>query len=210
MKAKKAGKMEKATPDSALSELVEAVEGSSDFCEWRKSNKSAYLSSIFTMAGNAGELYSHQNEWLLSYYDKDDDTFTTFSSAGSRKAAGEQAFKKGRELPALEPGKVNVGILGSMRTAEDVRNRAYHGEEASRIIAILQPLGEEEIFAVASDRQTKKRNAAKAIRPVWNITYITSAFNVLNIKIDAGTGEVLAHKLSGVMDFVQKDAKGGS
>ena len=161
------------------------------------------------MAKDAAELEQGQEgdsgtaEWLLSYYDKEDDTFTTFSSLGIQKAAKEQAFKKGRALPPLNPELVKVEVWDSIRTAEGVRLSKYKGEEATSIIAILQPLTGEEILDAGSGTG-KKKKGSEAI-PVWNLTYITGAYNILNIKIDAGTGKVLSDRMSGVMDFMQKD-----
>ena len=209
-----------------VSELVQAVEGSKEFLEWRKGNKSAHLSSMFAMGKGAKQL----NEWLLSYYDWKDDTFTTFSTSGSLMAAKEQAFKKGRTVPVLEAGSVKVEIWNSLKIAENVRASNYKGEEANTIITILQPLTHEEFLGgnnnssnsdgkerrkigkKGTQKETKREKAAAEMkaeeseaRPVWNITYITRSFNVINIKIDAETGDVLNHGISGVMDFVQKD-----
>ena len=35
----------------------------------------------------------------------------------------------------------------------------------------------------------------------WNVTLVTAAFNTLNMKIDASTGEVLEHKLTSLMSM---------
>ncbi|MBI2175759.1 hypothetical protein HYU40_00200 [Candidatus Woesearchaeota archaeon] len=184
-------------------QLVESVEKTSEFSVWRKTNSSAYLSSLFVMVkditlleGNDGNV----NEWLLSYYDKDDDTFTTFSSLGGQRATKEQAFKKGKTLPELKTGSVKAEVWDSIRAAEEVRSKKYKGEGASSIIAILQPLSGEEIFA-----GTDKAKKVAGPIPVWNITYITTSYNIVNIKVDAGTGKLLSDTMSGVMDFMQKD-----
>src|SRR3989344_2458059 len=41
----------------------------------------------------------------------------------------------------------------------------------------------------------------KELGNIWNITYVTEAFNTLNMRIDASTGKVLEHKLSSVFSF---------
>ncbi len=191
-------------------QLVSGVEASREFLEWRKANKAAYLSSAFTMADGAGQLGKmksgeawQQGEWLLSYYDRADDTFTTFSSAGSRLATKEEAFKKGETLPQLDAEKAKVPVWECIRKANAIVEKRYKGQEASKIIAILQPLTHAEISG--SEEKTKSVQSAAAT-PVWNITYITSSFSVINMKIDAATGDVRSHRMSGVMDFAQKDA----
>lgn len=188
---------------AGISQLVEAVEKSKEFSDWRKANTVAYLSSLFVMVKDTALLAgdaSNTNEWLLSYYDKEDDTFTTFSSLGGKMGTKEQAFKKGKTLPELKTDAVKVEIWDSIKVAEAVRSSKYKGEEAGSIIAILQPLSGEEIF----DGGDKAKKIAGPI-PVWNLTYITSSYNILNIKIDAETGKVLSDRISGVMDFMQKD-----
>ena len=55
----------------------------------------------------------------------------------------------------------------------------------------------------SSDLQ-KSKESPSAIT-VWNLTYITTAYNVINVKIDAASGNVLSHKMYGVMDFMNKD-----
>ena len=44
------------------------------------------------------------------------------------------------------------------------------------------------------------QNMAK-LGNVWNITYLTDAFNTLNMKIDAATGKVLEHTTASVFSF---------
>ena len=36
---------------------------------------------------------------------------------------------------------------------------------------------------------------------IWNLTYITQAFNTLNMKIDASTGKILDHNHSSIFSF---------
>ena len=183
-----------------VSSLVGDVEKTSEFSEWRKSNANAFLSSMFCMAAEAEQL-AGAPEWLLSYYDPADDTFTTFSTLSGQKATKEQAFKKGRALPQLNIKSVKIEIKGCIKLAEGVRSRKYKGESPTRIIAILQPLTPSELAASGSNIGNEK------IKIVWNLTYITASYNVLNIKIDAETGKVLADSISGIMDFMQKDTE---
>ena len=99
--------------NGSISELVKAVENGKEFRAWRSDNKRAYLSSVFIMVAEVSQLTGKVtagsnagdkagNEWLISYYDKKGDSFTTFSSLGTQRAAKEQAFKKGKSLPKLD------------------------------------------------------------------------------------------------------------
>lgn len=181
--------------------LIGGLEKNKAFSEWKDKNKKVYLSSVFVMVKETASLSEESwqgNEWLLSYYDPEDDTFTTFSSSGEQRASKEQAFKKEKALARLEKDAVKIEIWDAIKSAEEVRKDKYK-EEAGSVIAILQPLGDEEIGITAAAK------GKPATRLVWNITYITKAYKVLNIKIDATTGKVLTDSSSGVMDFVQQD-----
>ena len=182
-----------------LGEILAAVEKKAAFTSWRKDNKKAFLTSAFTMVSSAEQILEGK-EWLFSYYDTADDTFTTFSSEGAQKATKEQAFKEGETLPALNLSTIKVEAAGCINKAEELKNKEYKGQQASKIIAILQPLRSDEITGSSQ----KSKESPSAIT-VWNLTYITTAYNVINVKIDAASGNVLSHKMSGVMDFMNKD-----
>ncbi len=182
----------------SMASLIDEMEKNRFFSEWKGKNKAAYLSSVFVMVPDVSSLSEHNwqaSEWLFSYYDPEDDTFTTFSSSGVQRAAKEQAFKKKKTLPELEKGSIKAEVWSSIKAAEEVRLDKYK-EEVGSVVAILQPLSNDEIFGSGN-------SAKAAAKLVWNITYITKAYKVLNIKIDAETGKVLAHSSSGVMDFMQ-------
>lgn len=193
---------------SAIAGLIGLVESGKEFKAWRAANKASYLSSIFTMATDLerlskGGFADAGTEWLLSYYDNDDDTFTTFSSIGNQRGTREQAFKKGRSLPKLDVDAVRVGISKCLEVGEGVKKGNYKGEDTSRVILVLQPLTKNEILA--GNESDKGSRASRSAVAVWNMTYITTSFNVINVKIDAESAVVLSHRLSGVMDFMQKD-----
>ncbi len=184
--------------------LAEKIESTEDFVRWRKENNKAFLASVFVMAKKTDDLgeaafSGSANEWLLSYYDEASDTFTTFSSITGPKAEKEEAFKKGKSLPRLDLGKVKVEFRDGLKEAEKLRLGKYKGEAASSVIIVLQPLTPGEIAGKAGSRQ---KGGAEV---VWNITYITSAFNVMNVKVSAESGNVLHDSLSGIMDFMKKD-----
>ena len=60
-----------------------------------------------------------------------------------------------------------------MKEAEKAARDNYEGAEASKVISILQNLGEGE---------------------VWNVTVMTAKFQVINVRIDPETGKALSHE----------------
>jgi hypothetical protein len=180
-----------------LLSFVESVEKGSFFLEWKEKNKAAFLSSMFIMAPDPSILSEeewHAKEWLLSYYDPKSDSFTTFCSSGEQRVAKEQAFTKDGKLERLELESVKLEVWACIKAAEKLR-KDKHKEEIGSLILILQPLNDSAIFGTSG--------SASKSRPVWNLTYITKSYNILNIKIDATSGIVLSDTVSGVMEFMQ-------
>jgi hypothetical protein len=40
--------------------------------------------------------------------------------------------------------------------------------------------------------------------PIWNITYLTQSLNILNMKINAETGQIMEEKIESAMNFQKK------
>ena len=141
-----------------ISGIVSSVEKDNRFQEWRRGNKTPYLSSMFAMAKDASLLTGSDSdvEWLLSYYDKEEDTFTTFSSNGKKNSEKEQAFKKKATLPKLDPGSVKVEAEEAIKIAEKARQDGFSGETPGSVIAILQPLTDAEISSKKNNKKKTK------------------------------------------------------
>lgn len=181
----------------SVAELVARVESMGDFIAWRKSNGKACLSSVFSMVKGLDSF--DEGEWLVSYYDGRLDEFTTFSSVAGRKPGTEKAFTRAKTLPALVLESVKVQASDAIKVAEGLRASKYKDEVPTTIVIVLQPLVEGEFS------KSRKLSGKASPQPVWNITYVTSGFNVLNVKVSAESGKVLSDSISGIMDFVQKD-----
>jgi hypothetical protein len=61
------------------------------------------------------------------------------------------------------------------------------------------------------EKEYKKENIVKTIlilqkmeKTIWNINSITKTFNILNIKIDAATGDILEHEIKNPIAFKKK------
>ncbi len=39
---------------------------------------------------------------------------------------------------------------------------------------------------------------------LWNITFITEAFKVVNVRVSASSGKVISNNASAISDFMQK------
>jgi uncharacterized protein YpmB len=53
-----------------------------------------------------------------------------------------------------------------------------------------------------SEKETKKIIILQQTDfPIWNVTYVTTALNVLHVKINAITGEIIEEKFESIMKF---------
>lgn len=157
--------------------LLDKLEQDGSFKEWKKENQFSYLAHVFKLLDDA-----NVDDWQIGYYNKDD-TITTFiiTPGEIKKAETENIFKKpDAKIRKLDKEKIKIDITEALQTAEKIQTKEYKSETPFKIITILQNLD---------------------LGQVYNITYVTQTFNVLNFKIDSSTGKVLAKSLKSVMDF---------
>jgi len=157
--------------------LLGRLEKNKEFKEWKKKNKQSFLAHVFKMLDDA-----NKDDWQVGYYNKDD-TITTFiiTPDDIKIAETENIFKKPEaKIKELNKEKIKIDITEALQTAEKIQVTEYKQETPFKIITILQKLD---------------------IGQVYNITYVTQSFKVLNLKIDSSNGKVLKKSLKSIMDF---------
>ncbi len=154
--------------------VIRKTESSPEFVGWKKANPDAYLTSAFSMFSDEKEM-----AWLISYYSGKKETITTFSGESSKE---EEAFKKEKGIPELRLEEVKVGEEAALKAAKEVLAGDY-GEKSQSVVMVLQNIDE---------------------KALWNITFMTEAFKVVNVRVSASSGKVLSHNASAISDFMQK------
>ncbi len=149
------------------------------FLDWKNKNKGAYLVSVFFMSDNPNELQ-------FDFYDKEKDLITSFSIKDNKVEVveGSEVLKeKGKIIePISEASLSNVlDINKAFERARSVQAEHYKKDVPFKTIMALQNLDDYGL--------------------VWNITFITHTFKVLNIKLSADSGVVLKHELNSIFDF---------
>ncbi|MFH1649679.1 MAG: hypothetical protein ABIA93_03965, partial [Candidatus Woesearchaeota archaeon] len=81
----------------------------------------------------------------------------------------EEVFKESGQINALDLNKVKITKEQMHETAAKYMRENHSAEIVKTMMSILQHL----------DKQ------------IWNVTCVTNAFHVVNIRIDASTGEIL-------------------
>ena len=158
-------------------DLINRLEKSKEFKDWKKKNKDSFLAHVFKLLDDA-----NKDDWQIGYYNKDD-TITTFIITPNdiKIAETENIFKKPEaKIKELDRKKIKIDITQALQTAEKIQTIEYKQETPFKIITILQKLD---------------------IGQVYNVTYVTQTFKVLNLKIDSETGKVLKKSLKSIMEF---------
>jgi len=164
-----------------IKDLLERLKNDKKFKDWKKKNEKSFLAHVFKCLDD-----SNIDEWQIGFYNKDD-TITTFTLTPSEITSGssDEVFKRpDARILELDEGKIKIDITNALETAEKIQNTEYKQEIPFKIIAILQRLD---------------------IGQIYNITYVTQSFNILNFKIDSCTGKLLKKTLTPLMEFRKKE-----
>ena len=161
-----------------LKPALKKLEQSGDFRKWHNQHKDTYFSYAFRIQQEM------PNEWQLGFYDRKKDKITTFvmNDGSVSMRSEEDVFKKeDMEVNEIKINKVKLTFENAISKANEFQQRNFPKDKSIKTIAILQNIGK--------------------LGNIWNITYITEAFNTLNMKIGASSGKILEHNLSSVFSF---------
>ena len=161
-----------------LKPALKKLEESHEFRQWHKKSKSTYFSYAFKIPQEM------PNEWQLGFYDTKNDKITTFviNELDVKIRPEEEVFKdEDTKINEVQLENVKLTFDSAAIKAKEFQEKIFPKDKSVKTIAILQNLPE--------------------FGDVWNITYVTEAFNTLNMKIDASSGKILEHKLSSVFSF---------
>ena len=154
-----------------LNEFLERVERSQDFTKWKKDNPKSYLCSFF-------RILEENDDWQIDFYNPKSDTMTSFLAGDTVKVIDKDSkiFKhKDTEVEELRLKDVKFELETAMARVDEINN-----EKAIKRIIILQKINK---------------------NTTWNLTFITAAFSILNVKIDAGSGEILEQSIKPIIGY---------
>ena len=166
-----------------LKSALKSLEENAEFKKWHQKNKHIYLSYAFKIPQEM-----HEDEWQFGFYNSKSDKITTFVilKDSVRIRQEEEVFK--REETKINPiaiDKVKTSFDDAIKKADEFQNKSFPKDRSVKTIVILQNIAE--------------------LGNIWNITYVTEAFNTLNMKIDASNGKILEYNLTSIFDFRQKE-----
>ena len=150
------------------------LENSKEYKNWKSENKNSYLCSCFYL--------DNEGNWQFDYYLPKKDRIKTFIVEDNKikELKDSKIFKKDDSaLKRLDLNKVKIKFESAVELVDNLKDNKYKNENVIKRIIILQNIDKE----------------------IWNITYLTSNFNILNIRIDANSGKILSERLENIMRF---------
>ena len=138
-------------------------------------NKKLYLCSCFAI----------DDDWQYDFYDKKDKKITSFKVEDEIRLVVEESkvFQKEQvELEKLDLDHVKIKLEEALLKIEKIKKEKCN-EGINKKIMILQHIKV----------------------PLWNISLLTSSLNILNVKINAVSGEIISEKFESLLSFRVKE-----
>ena len=115
------------------------------------------------------------NEWQLGFYNKKIDKVTTYFIKEHIEKSPPAEVMKENPVNKINVSKVKITLEDALKITE-----AEIDSEINKKIVILQNLD---------------------IGQVWNITFLTKDFKVLNFKVDSGSQKIIKKSSNSIFDF---------
>ena len=161
-----------------LKQVQKEIEASLLFQNWKKEYH-GYIVHFFCM---------DEKEVQVGYYDEKTDSIVTFVKAEEiTKTEDKEIFRQEKKIAPLDMHNVKISMKDAEQKAEAIQKQKYPGDMVSKKIMVLQTINN---------------------IPTYNMTLITMTFKMINIRVDATTGNVLEERMQPIMDFVQTIEKG--
>jgi len=160
--------------------IIELIENSKEYKEFIHKEPHYYLVHVFTTVDSETV---ENGMWQIGYYSKDTDKIVVFEDQDDMIFIHPptEALKKDEYIQKLNLDELKISREESMKICNDTIKEHYPKELFSKAICLLQNLPE--------------------FGNIWNITIVTLALGVINIKIDASSGKVLKHTKENLMNW---------
>ena len=153
-------------PEELLSQLKE----SEIYNDWLKENSDSFLSHFFCQLDSEFNLKS---DWEIGIYSNKKITVFVPIKQGFELKPADEIFKKpDAEVEELNMNDVKLSFEQALNIFKENLPKHYPKEVLSDGFLILQTYQQ---------------------KTVWNFTFITKQVRFINLKIDAGSGEVVSH-----------------
>jgi|FLOH01.1.fsa_nt_gi hypothetical protein len=156
-----------------LKKALEKLQENKEFKNYTNKHKESFLSHAFTMVDKV------QGSWQIGYCNPKTDKVIVFEIDKEIDVKPEEdIFKKpGQKVKPLDLSKVKLNLEQVMKITNDLVEKNHSAEIVNKTIVILQNLG----------------------KNLYNLTLVCQSFNIINIRIDATSGEILLETKQSIM-----------
>ncbi len=157
-----------------LKEKLVQLVGDVVFKTWKCTHQTAYLVHFFYMTGL---------DIQIGYYEPEEDAITTFMICGTNtihKNLSSDVFKEEKSVAKLFFDYVQLSFEDAMEKAVKLQKKKFQTDKPTKEIVLLQTIND---------------------KPVYNITFVTETFFLLNIRLDAHDGTLLEYNKKPLMDL---------
>ena len=158
--------------------MIEHVESSPIFSEFNKVNPDHYLVHAFATIKGIDTLGPLE----FGYYGKDHDKITVFKTEPLAAMPPEEIFKEDGIVEQLDLLDIQIGFSDAARIVKKLYNMSYSHHPVMQSFCVLQ-------------------HNTSYDAPLWNITVVFGTLHMLNVKINAISGEILLHDLQNIMSI---------
>ncbi|MBD3303817.1 hypothetical protein GF343_01610 [Candidatus Woesearchaeota archaeon] len=157
--------------------LIEEVESTKEFKDWKEKHPDFYLVHAFVMKNQ-----DNQEVWQIGYYDKKTNKMEIIVKQGDKMefAPAQEILKASQEILPLKPEEVKTEPSKAIEIAMECIKENYPKEPILKNFFIIQHLEGATIY---------------------NITYVAQTFKTINVKISAIDGKIIKHSCEKLADF---------
>ena len=160
-----------------LKNILNKIKESKEYVGWFKEHKEYFLSNVFIMLEDSENIGDIQ----FGFCNDTGEKITSFIFNEKIKDKFEDdIFKKpGSKVSKIEIEEAKIEIEDALKIANKSNKEYYPTEFATKKMLILQNIED----------------------MIWNITFITKSFNMINFKIDAKEGKLLKHEKKSLLQL---------
>lgn len=157
---------------------IKKIESSKEYKSWKSKHKNSFLCGCFSILENIENI----PEWQVDFYDSKQDIISSFIIKDDQVilSAEDKVFKKPADkVEKLDIKKVKVKLDNALSKVDQIKNENCPQESIAKAIIILQNIK----------------------IPIWNISYMTTSMNILNVKINASDNKIIDHDFLSMLKF---------
>ena len=163
-------------------EIHEKLVKSDAYSKFQEENKGYYLAHGFVQLDSK---YNAAKDWQVGFYSKENDNLAVFETNPPEFASFDEAFKEGGVISELKyDSEKFLRTTECLEKAKNLLTEKYIGEITMSVILILQVINN---------------------NPTYNLTFITQAFSMITIHVNALSGEITKEVKNSVLDLKKED-----